>query len=219
MEKKNKKNVHEITVKFEGETWEKALNKSFQKNNKNAKIDGFRPGKAPYDIFIKHYGIESLFSDAIDSLVNEAYLKALDDSKLVPVVEPKVDLKEVSEEGVEFVFTITTKPEVNIKKYKDLKVKKEELVVTDEEINHEIEHLLEHYAELVIKEGKLEKGDTAKISNLAYITPFLSLIWTALILKESFNIYSILGLIVIVLGIFIQMKDKKENMSTINKQG
>ena len=55
----------------------------------------------------------------------------------------------------------------------------------------------------------LEKGDTAKISNLAYITPFLSLIWTALILKESFNIYSILGLIVIVLGIFIQMKDKK----------
>lgn len=65
----------------------------------------------------------------------------------------------------------------------------------------------------------LEKGDTAKISNLAYITPFLSLIWTALILKESFNIYSVLGLVVIVLGIFIQMKDKKENMSTINKQG
>ena len=65
----------------------------------------------------------------------------------------------------------------------------------------------------------LETGKTEKVSNLAYITPFLSLIWTALILKESFNIYSILGLIVIVLGIFIQMKDKKENMSTINKQG
>ena len=52
----------------------------------------------------------------------------------------------------------------------------------------------------------LEKGDTAKISNLAYMTPFLSLIWTALILKEEINIYSILGLIVIILGIFIQMK-------------
>lgn len=64
----------------------------------------------------------------------------------------------------------------------------------------------------------LEKGDTAKISNLAYIAPFLSLIWTALILKESFNSYSIFGLIAIVLGIFIQIKDKKENMSTINKQ-
>ncbi len=55
----------------------------------------------------------------------------------------------------------------------------------------------------------LEKGDTAKISNLAYITPFLSIIWTTLILREKFNIYSTLGLIVIVLGIFVQMKEKK----------
>ena len=54
----------------------------------------------------------------------------------------------------------------------------------------------------------LEKGDTAKISNLAYITPFLSLIWTGVILKEQIRIYSIVGLIIIVLGIFIQLKDK-----------
>lgn len=56
----------------------------------------------------------------------------------------------------------------------------------------------------------LEKGDTAKISNLAYITPFLSLIWTSLLLKEDFSIYSVIGLIVIVLGIFIQMKEKNK---------
>lgn len=55
----------------------------------------------------------------------------------------------------------------------------------------------------------LEKGDTAKISNLAYITPFLSLVWTSLILKEEFSLYSLLGLVVIVVGIFIQMKDEK----------
>lgn len=56
----------------------------------------------------------------------------------------------------------------------------------------------------------LESGKTAKISNLAYITPFLSLIWTAIILKEKIGIFSILGLVVIVLGIIIQLKDKKE---------
>lgn len=55
----------------------------------------------------------------------------------------------------------------------------------------------------------LEKGDTAKISNLAYITPFLSLIWTSLLLKEDFSIYSVIGLIVIVLGIFIQIRENK----------
>ena len=53
----------------------------------------------------------------------------------------------------------------------------------------------------------LEKGDTSKVSNLAYITPFLSLVWTSLILKESISIYAIIGLVVIVSGIFIQLKE------------
>lgn len=56
----------------------------------------------------------------------------------------------------------------------------------------------------------LESGNTAKISNLAYITPFLSLVWTAVFLKEQISISSVVGLIVIVLGIFIQLKDKEK---------
>ena len=169
MEKKNNKNKHEVLIKFEGETWTNAIKKAYEKNNKNAQIAGFRPGKAPYDIFIKHYGVESLFLDAADSLLQEAYVKALSDSKLVPVVEPNVDIKNVSETEIEFAFTIITKPELKIKKYKDLNVKKEELVVTDEEIDHEIEHLLEHYAELVVKEGALENGDTAIIDYEGFV--------------------------------------------------
>lgn len=55
----------------------------------------------------------------------------------------------------------------------------------------------------------LESGNTAKISNLAYITPFLSLVWTFLVLEEPLNIYSVVGLIVIVSGIFIQLADKR----------
>lgn len=57
----------------------------------------------------------------------------------------------------------------------------------------------------------LESGNTAKISNLAYITPFLSLVWTALFLKEKISIFSVLGLAVIVIGILIQLKDKKKD--------
>ena len=55
----------------------------------------------------------------------------------------------------------------------------------------------------------LSSGKTAKISNLAYITPFLSLVWTSIILKEKISILSVVGLIIIVLGIFIQLKDKE----------
>ena len=113
---KNKNYKHEITIKIEGEEWKKALEEAYLENNKKAKIDGFRPGKAPYDVFVKHYGVESLFMDAADKVLQPAYLKAITDSKLVPVVEPKVDLKGVSEKEVEFVFTIITKPELKIKK-------------------------------------------------------------------------------------------------------
>lgn len=58
----------------------------------------------------------------------------------------------------------------------------------------------------------LNLGDTAKISNLAYVTPFLSLLWSMIILKEEFEISYLIGLLVIVLGIFVQLKDKKEKV-------
>ena len=160
---KNKSYKHEVNIKIEGEEWKKALHKAYEKNNKKAKIDGFRPGKAPYEIFVKHYGIENLFIDAADSCLQESYLKAITDSKLIPVTEPKVDIKEIDENHVEFIFTIITKPEIKIKKYEGLKIKKDKLEVKEEEIQDEIDHLLEQYAELVVKEGTVENGDTVII--------------------------------------------------------
>ena len=158
------KNKHEFTIKIDGEEWEKAQDEAFKKRNKNAKIAGFRPGKAPKDVFIKHYGKESLYFDAADSLLNVAYTKMLEKEKVIPVVEPKVDIKSINETGIEYIFTVITKPEVKIKKYKKLGVKKEEVKVSKEEINHEIEHLLDRYTELVTKEkGKVEKGNIAVI--------------------------------------------------------
>ena len=161
---KKNKNRHEFIIKIEGEEWEKAQDKAFQKRNKEAKIDGFRPGKAPKDVFLKHYGKESLYYDAADSLLQKAYLDVLKKEQVMPVVEPKVDIKSIDETGVEYVFTIVTYPEVEIKKYKDLKVKKDKVKVTKEEVENEINHLLTHYQELVVKEdGVVENGDVAII--------------------------------------------------------
>ena len=162
--KENKTNVHEVTVKIEGKDWEAALDKAFAKKQKTAKVDGFRAGKVPRDIYEKHYGKESLFLEAADECVQTAFLKAMDDSKLVPVVQPTVDLKSIDESGAEYIFKIITKPKVNVKKYKGLEIKKEKVKVTDEEINHELGHLLERYTELSTKEeGSVEKGDVAVI--------------------------------------------------------
>lgn len=161
--KKENKNIHEVEIKIEGEAWKKAMDKAFSKRQKEAKVDGFRKGKVPRDIYEKHFGKESLFLDAAEEVLQDAYTKAMEQSKLIPVVQPSVDLKDVNEESVTFTFKIITKPEVKIKKYKGLKVQKEEAEVTSEEIDHEIGHLLEQYTELVTKDGKVEEGNVAII--------------------------------------------------------
>ena len=158
------KNVHEIEIKLESE-WISAIDQTFKKKNKETKIDGFRKGMAPKDMYIKKFGIESLYPDAIDSVLQVAYKKALEKESLVPVIEPIVDVTGISDTNVILKFTIITKPEVKLGEYKNLKIKKDKVTVTDEEIQHEIEHLRTHLADVVVKEnGIIAEGDTANIN-------------------------------------------------------
>jgi len=158
------KNERKITVKIEGEKWQKALDKAFEKANKKAKIDGFRPGKAPKEIFLKKYGIESLFMDAGDLVLQDAYMQMIEENKDAEIVaQPDIELNSVDENAIEFVFTLTLKPEVKLGKYKGLKVKKEKVEVSKEEVDATIEQMRSRYAENVVKEGAIEEGDIAVI--------------------------------------------------------
>ncbi len=162
MEKK--KNVFEVEIKIEKEDFEKGIEKAFNKKVNDIKLDGFRKGKVPFDVYVKKFGKESLYMDAVDVLLPQAFEKVLKDGGYEPIIEPKVDLKELTENGCTFLFTITTKPEVNIKKYKGLKVKKEEIKVTKEEIQVELDNMLKKYSELVVKDfGEVEEGNIAII--------------------------------------------------------
>ena len=162
----------EIEIIIEGKEWEGALDKAFKKANKNAKIDGFRPGKAPKDVFIKKYGKQSLYMDAADSAADLAYQKLLkeheEDVKDL-VARPDIALKDVNEEKIVFLFTLTTRPEVKLGKYKDLGVKKDEVKAEAEEIEDAINHMRERYAEDVLKEGKIANGDIAVIDFEGFI--------------------------------------------------
>ena len=158
------KNELEVTVKIEGKEWEDALDKAFVEANKKAKIDGFRPGKAPKEVFIKKYGKESLFKDAADLVLNDAYKKMIDENKDVEIVaQPSVALKSIDEKYIEFVFTLTKKPDVKLGKYKKLGIKKEEVKVTKEEIDHALKETLNRYSENITKDGSVENGDIAII--------------------------------------------------------
>ena len=156
--------MKEITIKIEGKEWEEALDKAFKKANKKAKIDGFRPGHAPKDVFLKKYGKESLMADAADLCINDAYLKMLEENKDLEIVaEPELGLKSLDENGVEFIFKLILKPEVKLGKYKGLKVKKDSTDVTEEEIGETIMTMRNRYAENQIKDGEVEDGDIAVI--------------------------------------------------------
>lgn len=163
--KTTKEYLHEVVVKIDGERWVKAIDEAFAKKQKTVKVDGFRAGKVPRNVYEKNFGKESLYLDAADTLVQVAYVEALKDSKLIPVVQPSVDIKSIDENGVEFKFTIITKPTVKIKKYKGLKVEKEKVTVKKEEIEEEVKKLLTKYEELAVKKegSKVSKGDIAII--------------------------------------------------------
>ncbi len=154
----------EISVKIEGAEWTSALDKAFTKANAKAKIDGFRPGHAPKEVFLKKYGQESLYMDAADLCLQDAYVKILDENKDLEIVaEPEINLKDVSETGVEFVFGFTLKPTVKLGKYTSLGVKKEEVKVTKKEVEDTISEMRSRYAENVLKEGTIENGNIAII--------------------------------------------------------
>ena len=158
------KNIKEITIKIEGDSWKKALDKAYEKASKKVKIDGFRPGKAPKSVFMKKYGVESLFFDASEYCIEEAYKKLLDENKDIEIVaQPSVDIKSVDEKYIEYVFKLTLKPDFKLGNYKKLDVKKEKVTVNKEEIKEAIDNMREQYKENVVKEGTVENGDIAII--------------------------------------------------------
>ena len=152
-----------VNYKVSGEEWTKAKDEAFAKIVKKAKVDGFRQGKVPRNVFEKKYGTGDIISEDMEKIVDAKYAETIVKEKLVPVVEPKLEIEKASDDELEFKITFILDPEVKLGNYKGLKVKKEEAKVTKKEIEHEVSHILDRYAELVSKDGAVEDGDTVII--------------------------------------------------------
>lgn len=158
----------EVNFKLEGKEWVELQDKAFEKLNKKANIDGFRPGKAPRDIFEKKYGKQEIILEAADEATNKEYKRLLGENKIIPIIEPKVELIKCDSDTLEVKFTFITDPEVTLGEYTNLKVRKEKAKVTKEEVDNSIKELLNEYAEVVVKEGNVESGDIAIIDFAGY---------------------------------------------------
>ncbi|WP_409297368.1 trigger factor [Peribacillus sp. SCS-26] len=154
-----------LTVELESAKVSEGLDAAFKKVVKQINVPGFRKGKMPRSMFEKRFGVESLYQDAIDYLLPEAYASAVEEAGIDPIDRPEIDVDQF-EKGKEFIFkaTVTVKPEVKLGDYKGLEVEKFETEVTEEEVDAEIKSLQERQAELVVKEeGAAENGDTVVI--------------------------------------------------------
>lgn len=157
--------MKEIIVEMKGKEWTDLLDHVFEHKKADLKVDGFRKGQVPKDVYIKKFGIESLFMDAVDHAIPTLYDKMIKENKDLNVAcRPSVDIKSVDKDHLEVVFSVTEKPEVKLGKYKDLGIKKDKVNVTDEEIEHELTHLRDQFVELKDKKtGTVANGDEATI--------------------------------------------------------
>jgi len=89
------KNVHEIEIELKGKEWEDILDETFKKKIKDVRIDGFRKGSVPKDVYLKKFGIESLYMDSVDEAYRIGYTQILEKHKLIPVCAPKVEIKHI----------------------------------------------------------------------------------------------------------------------------
>ena len=142
-----------------------ALDQAFNKVKKNLNAPGFRKGHMPRAVFNQKFGEEALYDDALNAILPAAYEAAIAELGLDGVAQPKIDVKSI-EKGQDWTLTaeVVTKPEVKLGAYKDLEVSVEaSKEVTDEEVDAKLENERKNLAELVVKEGAAENGDTVVI--------------------------------------------------------
>ena len=165
VKKLENKNI-QIEITLNAQEWEKELNASYNKNKGKYKVEGFRQGKAPRKFIEKMYGSHVFYEDALSESFYNNYTTILEKEPTIePVDAPMLDVKSVDEKGAVIVAEITVKPDVVLKKYKGLGIKKEVKEVTDKDVEKELKQVQEQNSRLVeAKEGAVvKKGDIANI--------------------------------------------------------
>ena len=158
-------NMAKLTIEVSAEDLEKALEAAYQKEKNKISIPGFRKGKVPRAMVEKMYGAGIFYEDAANSLMQQNYPAAVDESGIDIVSRPSVDVVQL-EKGKPFIFTaeVAVKPEVTLGKYLGVTVSKVDTTVTDEEVDAALEKERNNNARTVsVTDRPVQSGDTAVI--------------------------------------------------------
>lgn len=157
-----------VTLKLNigGEDFLAAEQQAYKKNRHKISIPGFRKGKAPKKIIEAHYGEGVFFEDALNEVFPSVFKDAVDKHELDVISQPQIeDMGEFQKgEDLELTVSVYVTPEVTLGEYKNLEVEKEEVEVTEEEVEKDIEMKLDQNARMVtIEDRPAKEGDTVLI--------------------------------------------------------
>ena len=150
----------QVDVVVDEKSWKDAQQASFKKLAKEVEVDGFRKGNAPDHIARKHIDQGKMLDNAINALLPGIYREIMEQDRIEPYAQPKVDVTKISDTNLEVRFVIVTAPEVKLGQYKGLSIGKKEVKVSAKEVNEAIDELRKQNASLIVKEGPAASGDT-----------------------------------------------------------
>ena len=166
--KSENENELKLELNVTTEEFKTAVKKIYNENKRHFKLHGFRAGKVPFEYVIKYYGVEVFYEDASREVIVNELEKFMDDekSKNILPLEPKVDVKEVDyEKGLKAEVVYQLEPKVELGKYKGIELKREEIKVTDKEVE---EHILEEAKKNARIEEVSKKSKNGHILNIDF---------------------------------------------------
>lgn len=158
-------NKYELEIEISAEAFEAAVQSAYLKAKKNINVPGFRKGHAPRKIVEREYGEGVFYEDALNAILPAEIDTAVAEAGLELVARPDVEVTEVSKEkGATVKAACITKPEVKIKDYKGIEIEKSVKTVSDEDVDHEIEHIREKGMRIIsVEDRAAENGDDVVI--------------------------------------------------------
>lgn len=157
----NENSKGQLKVEVDTEVWKKAQDKALDALIKDVEIEGFRKGQAPKKLAAQRVSEQAVLMDAINLVANDAFAAGMLEHDLEPVAQPVMDVEKMSNDEITLVFDLVVKPEVELGDYKGIEIEAEDVTVTDEDIQAELERLQEANAELVVQEDvEVAEGHT-----------------------------------------------------------
>ncbi len=146
-----------LTIEVEPERVQSEMQKAARRLASRGRIPGYRKGKAPYAVVVRHYGEDAIFEEMLDGFADEALREALKETGIMPYA--RASLVDVTRDPFTLKLSIPLPPKVDVGNYREIRKDFPEVSVTDEEVNEALERIRKDQGSWAPVDRAAEKGD------------------------------------------------------------